>query len=462
MRLIPYPANPPKLQELSTERKVPFFQAALQQPMMAMAQDPIGQPTPISLNNGAQGCFQQVSNQSESQINIVLPMDPNNSEAFALIEDMLIRGSQSTKQFTDQSVNNGIKISARRYLDKIVLSLTGPAGEEEKLAQTGLQLLCKPTWDIPSFNKRKQLEMEHCQQALGNPHAKQMQALMKSLYGANHPYGKTIEESMASLSQLTPEAVASFYQQAVANTKGITISMVSGLTIQNQAQLINQQIQQANWYTSPYFPVGNIPEAPPLPVKTGKLQPILIPNESAPRTSFVLGWRAPTMEDKDYWAFELIVSYLYSALFNALRSEKELVYSISQGMHCNQKGSSFTIGTDVNFDKLPEALSEVNQVITDLIQNGIPEAKLNTLKAKFKLQMAEEKETASNIGELTLRQIVSGSPIQHPNETERAIQQLTVSDIQRVANRFLSPKNGLQGMVLSAPQTVLEQYKNLT
>lgn len=377
-----------------------------------------------------------------------------------LLPSLLLKGSESTKAFVAQCSAKGIQIAAEPTEDKIALHVSCPVGQEAELIPVVMQLLTRPVVDAPTFQNVKEDLIKTLRNVQSNPDVRLGEAVLKNLYGPQHPYSLTCQETIQALSQATPEAVMGLYQQVLNAPERAFILMVSPQPLDVQQHLLNQGIHQFTWFANPYGRTI-IPDTPPVPSTRGRAGPVLVANEGIPRAHIIQAWRVPTVSDPDYPAF-LLIQQIYSGMssgfFEVLRTRNGLVYSTQQQMNQQKQAGAYTVKAEVNFDRIDKGLKGIEDVVQSLVRNPVSPQELASAKEKVNFQLNHAMQTTAGIAGISNAWLQSDLPAQHPNALKVAVARVTPEDIQRVANRVFNPAYGAHVIGISAPHAVLKQW----
>lgn len=421
----------------------------------------LGWPTQAVLRNGASAYFQQASQQKESSLSILLPIGPALAGSRALIPGLLLEGSDATKQLINRVRAEGIVVLASETGDKVLLHLTGPAGQEARLTQVAMQVLTQPTVDPMTFQRLKEDMSDDLKKSLAMPETAMAEAVAQQLYGPTHPYAKTTQALMQELAQQTPASVMGLYQTVLQQPQDITLLMVSPQSVPVQQQVLNGALAQVGWQGNPFGAAMALPQTPPLPPQRGAIGPLLIPNETVDRARVIQAWRAPTVDDPDYPAFLLLINMLNGmtgGFFRVLRTESGLVYSTRQLYQPEKQGASYQVTAQVDYDKLGQTLQAIQRVATEMLTRPISEEELNKVKRSYILGLRQDMQSSSGITDIHLPRVGVDRPPLHPDILKSQVEQVTGADVQRVANRFFNPANGYFVLGVTAPQRVLSAW----
>jgi zinc protease len=431
-------------------------------------------PQSIPLTNGMMLHAQTSPQYNRSNISIILPISPAEAGVASLLPSVLLEGSPQTKQLIEQLTRQGIEATVMNVGDKMVLSVSGPRGQDTQLAQRAIQILTLPLQPMGvepwTFNALKGNLLQNMQKGLIMPDVKLSDAIGKTLYGPIHPYGKSLPDTINATKTQTIDSFLSAYQQALGNPQQLQALMVSQLDGQQQVTVLNQAIGQANWFNDPMrkplYPI-TLPPPPLQATGTGgatTTDPMLtlLADETLDRAHVIQAWKAPTLSDPDYPAFLMLFSVLNGfsgRFFESLRTQRGLVYSARQNVQTQQQAAHYTLSTEVDFDKLPQCLSAIDDVINSVVQTPIQEAELTRGKKEFILNTRSNIMGANGLADFYLSRLAVGAPTLMPNTMLDRIMQVTPADLQRVAQKVFQSGQSQRVVGVIAPQAQLSQVK---
>ena len=418
------------------------------------------EPKSVQLSNGAQGWIQQVEHRPNSHLSVLLPINDNALAERALLPQLLLEGSEQTKQLIQEFESKGFLIAASVERDGVLLELNGPTGQEQAMTQLAMRLLLQPrvsqkTFDTTRLNALKSLvELDNI------PDSKLGEAIAERFYGPHHPYAATAQDNFTAISETTLDQILASYAAVMQRPQDIQLLMVSGQPTESQASLLEQASQQAQWKANPSTPkpIADIPEPSD---SYGAVGPLLVADESLDRAKLQMVTRAPLMSDPDYTTFALVTKLLggmTGGLFRILRTERGLVYSTHQSFTSDKQATAYGISAQVDFDKVPQALEGLDEALAEVMDSPPKPEDLEKVKRQFILDLRQARQTSNGLANMDMNRLSAGLPPESPESLEARVLAVTPEDIQRVAKRFLAQTSPDAYSVwgLEAPKAVLE------
>lgn len=420
----------------------------------------------VTLTNQVTAHLLQLPNQQQSILAVFLPRASELGIVNGLIGKLLLEGSESRKLFVKECKNKGIDITDYSLsdttvsLNKLPLIISGPTGSERELAQVALTLLTRSTIDPGNFEFIRSKMIRDLYSVLKDPQTALMDATSKKIYGPNRAESLGATEIISRLSNLSLSTVLQDYQTMLNATDSNTIMMVSSQTANNQRLLLEQSLKMNNWYPQTRF--HNKYQTPNHNLG-GMKYPELVGNPNLDKALIHSTWEVIAPKDPDYPAFCLLKNILgqtgEGSFFRTLREDHGLVYSLDIGP--GEKfghGELYNVNLEVDFDKIGPALQDIQQVVRRLAQNLVTPAILNIAKRQYLLKIRYQYQSTDSIIDLYLPWLKHDALPPSFQNLQDAIAQVTVPDIQRVANRVFNSSANYPVIGVSAPPQVLQYW----
>jgi len=197
--------------------------------------------------------------------------------------------------------------------------------------------------------------------------------LAKNIFGAQHPYGKSAEES--DLKNISREDLMHYHTE-----RFVPFSIFLTGDLSNEEMV---------WLEQSLAPLNSSSRNEPnsKPVESVDAKKVAVKKEGSVQASLRMGKISITRADNDYAGFlllnHILGGYFGSRLMKNIREEKGLTYGIYSSLSPNLHHSSFSIGADVNIDKCDETIREIGNELTRLQNELISEEELVVAKNHF-------------------------------------------------------------------------------
>ncbi len=252
-----------------------------------------------------------------------------------------------------------------------------------------------------------------------------------------HPYQwATIGKEIAHIEGATLEDVRDFFFRYYRPNNAILV--VAGKVEHNQVAALSEK-----WFGP--IPAGNIqprklPAEPPQQEKR-----TLDTSAPVPADALYKAYHMPGRFHPDYYAVEMLNDILSngqsSRLIHKLVKEKEIFTSLSShAMGSLDPGLWVVSGRVSQGVSLTDAEKEIDQLLEDVITNGVRESELNKVKNQAESMMAFDEVDVMNRAMNLAFAALSGDPhrVNHEADMIRAV---TTADVQRMASEIFKETN---------------------
>ncbi len=349
------------------------------------------------------------------------------------IAGMLTRGSRQFSRFSLAEAVESLAGGLNGFSGRNSLGLAGSflTAQTNAGIDIFLETLLHPTFPADEVEKRQReilLALKNREDDLAQV---AFDLFYQTLY-ETHPYRLLTLGSKASLSALTQEHVAAYYD-TVLNPERLVLSVVGDV---QTTQLIDRLSAG----------LSNLPAVTPLAAPEPEARPsgVRTATRSAQKQQahVVLGFQGVTLDNPDRYALKVldtILSRQGGRLFYELREQRALAYSVTafsvEGLAPGVFG--VYLGTDPG--SVDEAVSATQTELAHLRQEHVTSDELE--RAKKYMTGSYEISLQSNTAqseELAFNELY-GLGHTHGRHYLDHIQQVTEADVQRVANTYLNP-----------------------
>lgn len=296
-------------------------------------------------------------------------------------------------------------------------------------------LLLHPAIPDEEFDRERDVVLEEIRGCYDDPDWVGFQTLNESIYQC-HSYGRSILGTEELLCQRSPEEMRSFHRFHY-QPENMTVAIVGGVEKDYAIDLVKRSFSNFN-------PPGDCPlsvaEAEP-PLTGIRRQDLYLSRLEQSR--LLMAWIAPGVDRlKDAYGMDLLSALLaegrVSRLVRELREDKQLVQHISSGFSLQRESSLFTISACLPAEYLDRVEAIIGDRISELQNYPVSETELRRCQRGLCNDYAFSTEAPSQLAGLygyyntiATAEVATTYP--------KRIQELTVTDIQRLAQQYLSP-----------------------
>ncbi|MFW6357994.1 MAG: M16 family metallopeptidase [Chroococcales cyanobacterium] len=297
-------------------------------------------------------------------------------------------------------------------------------------------ILLHPAIPESEFHREREVVIEEILSSYDDPDWVGFQALCQTLYQC-HSYGRSILGTEEQLRQYSPWQMRCFHQTYY-QPENMTVVIVGGVKEDKALSLVEKAFSEFN-VRSECPPISTDAEPPLTDIRRSEL---FLPRLEQARLS--MGWLGQGVEQlTDAFGLDLLSVVLAgtrsSRLVRELREEKQVVYGINSSFSLQRDSSLFTISAWLEEEHLELVEEIIGDRISQLQHYPIAEAELARCQRMLCNDYTFSSETPGQLAGLygyyhTIAQ--AEFSVVYP----RVIQQFTPSDLQRIAQQYLSPE----------------------
>jgi len=204
--------------------------------------------------------------------------------------------------------------------NSMFLSLQFPLGSFGHAVKAAAMLAGEPMFPADAVEREKENLIRELESGLLQPDSVAFARLKQHLFGADHPYGRSPEDSIRALKAVTADALAKFYRTKAMAARAVCVAFSGAIPARKAGAAANEIFASGKW-TSP---------APkrPAPPKTPAPADLNYPLDQRKQAAVVCGFRSCGVEAADLvWDLALNTENgMSSQLFKTVRGEKGLAY----------------------------------------------------------------------------------------------------------------------------------------
>ena len=200
------------------------------------------------------------------------------------------------------------------------------------------------------------------------------------------------------------------------------------------------------------IPEKKIPARPKVSLGAVSSQTLNMPPTDLPYGLAVLSYRVPGTDSPDFAAMDILGDVLSSqrgSLF-ALVPEGKALGTEFDYSPLPQSGLGYALGAFKQGGDGQALLGEIRQVIADDLKNGLPP---DLVEASKRREVASDEFQKNSISGLAMEwsSALAVEGRQSPEDDIRAIQKVTVDDVNRVAREYLDPSQSIVAILTPQP-----------
>jgi zinc protease len=396
------------------------------------------------LNNGLRVIHQPISATPVVALDVWVKagatLEPDSWSGMAhFLEHMIFKGTESIApgEFDRIIENRGGITNAATSHDYAHFFVTAAADYLAETTQPLAELLLRASIPDLEFARERDVVLEEIRQAQDNPDWLGFQAMMETVY-QQHPYRRSVLGTEELLMSRTAQEMRCFHR-AHYQPENMTVVIVGGIDEAQAREVIGQAFEQfSDRWECPKLEA----EAEP-PMVEIRRQEIHIPRLEQARLT--MAWTGPGVEHLQSACGLDLLSVLLadgrsSRLVRELREELQLVQAINSSFSLQRESSLFTISAVLEAEDVERVESVICDRIWELQSEPVSEPELLRCKRLLCNDFAFSIETPGQLAGLYgYYNTIANAELALSYPTR--IQAFQPSDLQRLAQQYLSPRH---------------------
>ncbi|MGD1851895.1 MAG: M16 family metallopeptidase [Cyanophyceae cyanobacterium] len=347
----------------------------------------------------------------------------------------------SSLEIAEQVESVGASLGADASSDYFLVSLKTVRQDFDGILALAGEVLRSPSFPAEQIDLERKSTIQAIRSQREQPFSLAFQKLQEITYGDRHPYGRSTLGTEDSLASLTSEDLHAFHR-AFFRPDNTVVSVSGCLPAEDAIARIESVL--GDWTA----PQGEI-SSPVLPAIATTPHPTMVSQETQ-QSIIILGYLTAALEAdnkdskhlRDYGALKLASTYLgnglSSRLFVELREKRGLAYDVSAFYPTRLERSMFGAYIGTAPDNTAIALDGLRAEVDRLTAEPLAEESLQVSKNKLLGQYALGKQTNSQLAQLYGWYDVLGLGVGFDQEFQQLISEITIDDVQRVAQTYLA------------------------
>ena len=302
-----------------------------------------------------------------------------------------------------------------------------------------------PRFDEEAIKRIREAQMAMLRRRSTEPHAVANERWF-ALAFPNHPYGRPVDGSLESLPDITRDDLKSFASRTLARSN-LRVAVVGDI----DAAELGRRLDEIFGALPERADLVPVPDVTPEKLGTVDVVPL-----NVPQSVIVMGTVGLKRSDPDFIASYVLNHILggsafSSRLFKEVREARGLAYSVqSYQIALNHVGLWFAATATKN-ERAGESISLISDEFKRMLDDGPTEAELTEAKSYLTGSYALRFDTSSKVAGQLLQIQLDDLGIDYVDKRNALIEQVSVADLKRVAQRLTDAKTALV-VVAGRPQ----------
>ena len=344
--------------------------------------------------------------------------------------------TRSALDIANQLQSIGASMGAGSSWDSTSVSMSSLTRNLDQALDIFADVIVNPTFPDTEFESVRRRTLAGFLQRRSNPNAISDVVYDRVLYGKDHPYGRQLSGDETTIKNLKRDDLVGFYESTYRpnNAVLVVVGDVDGKTLMPKLEKAF-----AGWKPGT-IPSGKLSEAKAL----DKAGIYLVDRTGSAQSVVSIGQIGVARDNPDYFPLQVMNSILggqFSSRVNLnLREEKGYTYGARTGLSYRRGAGPFTASADVQTAVTKESVAEFIKEIKG-IRGELPVSQSELEYNKQSLIRAYPRgfETVGQISGQLSNLIVYGLPDSYFNDYISKVNAVTLADVNRVANKYLTP-----------------------
>ncbi len=355
-----------------------------------------------------------------------------------LTAQMLKEGTskRTSLQIADDIEFIGAEISIGSNYDATFASLLTVKEHLNSALEIYSDILLHPTFPEKEWERVKKTHLTGLLQQKDNPRTVANNVYSQSLYGANHPYGRPAEGTETSVNNISLADLQTFYHSNY-KPNNATLIIVGDITVKEIvplwekyfAQWKKEKVTQPTFSTTPTISSTSI---------------YLIDKPQAAQSEIRIGHIGVARNNEDYFPLVVMNNILggqFTSRINLnLREAKGYTYGSRSGFSMRKMAGPFTASAAVKTDVTDSSVIEFMKELNAIRNADVTEKELSLAKNSMVRSQPQDFETPQQIAGQLTNLVLYNLPDDYFNTSVQKIEQVTMADVRRVAEKYLNPK----------------------
>jgi zinc protease len=371
----------------------------------------------------------------------------------SLTATMLNQGTatRSAVDIANQLQSMGASIGANAGWDATNVSMQTLTKNLDQALDIYADVLVNPAFPNTELESIRRRTLVGFQQRKASPAAISQVAYNKVLYG-NQPYGRELSGDEKSIKAMTRDDLQNFYKASYVPNNATLI--VAG-DVESKTLMPKLEKAFANWKGG----AAATNAAMSAQTMAGKSGVYIVDKPGAAQSTIAIGQVGIDRSNPDFYAVQIMNSILGGGssgrLFKNLREDKGYTYGAYSSFSPRRGAGPFRAGGDFQTFSTKESVSELMKEI-DGIRGSIPVTPLELESSKQAVINGYPSgfETVGQISNQLSNLVVYGLPDSYFNDYITKINAITVADVNRVANKYLTADK--MAIVIVGDKAVIE------
>ncbi len=358
--------------------------------------------------------------------------------AMNLLARVIDRGtaSRSAAEIAEELDGRGVTLTIGVTRHLVSLVCTCLADDFESMIALLAEIIIAPTVPEIDLAVRRGEVITAIGQDQDSPSVRSTEELMEMLYGPDHPYGRRLKGSLASVERITREDLLRLHAARFAPSE-LTAVVVGDV-----------EVSKALETAEGVFGHWQVPEPLPVPLARPSTSAVrrstVIPMMNKAQADIAYGFISVARSDPAFYAHWLMNNALgqYALggrLGDSIRERQGMAYYVSSALEAQIIEGPLLIRAGVSPENVDRAIASIDEELSKLRNQGLTERELTESRNYLIGSMPRTLETNAGIANFLQRSEVFGLGLDFDVRVPDLLRAVTLDEVNEAARRAVDP-----------------------
>lgn len=355
-----------------------------------------------------------------------------------LTAELLDEGTKNRKsaEISEDIEFMGAGLGASAGGDYTTITLSVLKKDVEKGFEIFSDIIMNPVFPQEELERKRELIKGSLKQKEEDPSFLAERSFKKEVFG-EHPYGRSVEGSTETLSEITREDLLRFHLKYFIPNNAI-LSVVGDLTPAELHSLIKKYLDS--------WKIAELPERKIYPMNEEKTKKAVKIDRDVTQASIIIGHLGISRDNPDYYAVS-VMNYILgsggfsSRLMQKIRDEMGLAYDVSSFFTLNKEKGLFHAEVQTKNESANTAIEEILKQIEKIREDKVSDEELSGAKDYLTGSFPRRLDTSRKIADFLATVEFYNLGLDYAEKYPSYINAVTKEDVLRVAGKYLDAEN---------------------
>ena len=370
-----------------------------------------------------------------------------------LTADLLDEGTKSRKssEISEEIEFIGAGLGASAGSDYTTITLSVLKKDIEKGFELFSDIILNPVFAQEEIERKRELIKGSLKQREEDPSFLAERSFKKEAFG-EHPYGRLVEGSTETLSEITREDLLRFHSKYFIPNNAM-LSVVGDLTPGELNSLIKKYLDS--------WKIAELPERKIHPMNEEKTKKAVKIDRDVTQATIIIGHLGISRDNPDYYAVS-VMNYILgsggfsSRLMQKIRDELGLAYDVRSFFTTSKEKGLFQAEVQTKNESANTATEEILKQIEKIREEKVSDEELSGAKDYLTGSFPRRLDTSRKIADFLATVEFYNLGLDYTEKYASFINTVTKEDVQRVAGKYLDAENFVLIVVANQKKAALK------